>query len=62
MSWGNETDEYYGRIQAENAKAILFEDEWLPKSQIKIVEKGKTPFDVSTIEVPNWLAKEKGLI
>ena len=52
-------------IKHETNAAILVtdgtEDYWMPKSQIKgefIYTKGKTV----TIEIPEWLAKTKGLI
>jgi len=31
---------------------------WLPRSQIEIIENGKT----ATVTMPEWLATEKGLI
>lgn len=46
----------------ETARAYLVhdgkQDHWLPKSQVEMHEEGKAHIFV----VPEWLAKEKGLI
>jgi hypothetical protein len=52
-----------GEIIAETPKAILFRVEetqgWLPKSQLgKVKNNPKESF--ATIEVPDWLVREKG--
>lgn len=48
-----------GEIRAETDKAVQFYDGsvtvWLPRSQIEIGDDG-------TIAMPEWLAKDKGLI
>ena len=50
----------------ETPKAILVSDDgdkdkavWLPLSQVEVVEKGQGIVEVT---VPEWLAKDKGLI
>jgi len=54
-------EEYAIEIMAEtNAAIMIDEGVWLPKSQIKITE--HKPFSHAIVTVPNWLAKEKGLI
>jgi hypothetical protein len=60
------------QMHADTEKAVLVSDDgdkgkaiWLPKSQIEIAfhpsmkERGK---GVATITLPEWLAKDKGLI
>jgi hypothetical protein len=56
-----------GCKHAETAKAILFSDTadekdavWLPKSQIEIADGAEPRF--VTVTLPEWLAKDKGLI
>ena len=48
-----------GEIRAQTEKAIQFYDGnvtvWLPRSQIEIGDDG-------TVAMPEWLAKDKGLI
>jgi hypothetical protein len=50
----------YDSVEDETSKAYLVriegDDYWLPKSQI-----GEMNADDYTIELPVWLAKEKGL-
>ena len=57
--------DFYGALLMESERAIKvdFGDEihWLPKSQIKFEEDCKTD-DGVRLEIPEWLAKEKGLI
>lgn len=53
-----------GEIRGETAAAILFFDgareAWLPKSQVRQVTQPE--LGVIELELPEWLAKEKGLI
>jgi hypothetical protein len=57
-----------GFQQAETDKAILFSETdekkkgvWLPKSQIEIYRDKHEAYFV-TVTLPEWLAKDKGLI
>ena len=57
-----------GCLHHETDKAILFSDTadkkdavWLPKSQVEFVHDGGQERFV-TVTLPEWLAKEKGLI
>lgn len=56
--------EIFGEIRRETNKAILFFDgtkeEWIPKSQIEYETPNKNK--ETTIEIPEWLAMDKGLI
>lgn len=60
--------EISGEIRRETAQAVLFFDGtrevWLPKSQIKIEDKDGFVLGGKLIEVtlPEWLARDKGLI
>lgn len=53
--------EIEGTIKVDRPQAILFSDGtvevWLPKSQIEEIEWGE-----NKILIPEWLAKDKGLI
>lgn len=56
-----EVQEYeYAEMKAETDRAWLLtvenEDIWFPKSQCEVDTKRKT------IDVPNWIARQKGLI
>lgn len=64
-------EEYCGTLVRESGAAILFDDGeqqiWLPKSQIRIDDApgnaGARTLDRAVIvTIPDWLAKEKGLI
>lgn len=67
---GNSTDTYKVYVIKKSAKAMLccMEDDeeeehtfWLPYSQIEILDiNHKT--DVYEVEVPEWLASEKGMV
>jgi hypothetical protein len=63
FSDGHELVEAFGKIIAETDLAILIDDGydevWLPKSQINYV--GDVGDEVS-IELPEWLAEDKGLL
>jgi len=52
-----------GEIVVKTKKAVLLkvkeEEIWLPLSQIKITKKSKTHMK---LEMPAWLAEEKGLL
>lgn len=57
-----------GCLYAETEKAILFSDTadkkdavWLPKSQIEFTHDGGEERFI-TVTLPEWLAKDKGLI
>lgn len=57
-----------GCLHAETEKAILFSDTadkkdavWLPKSQVEFERDGSQERFV-TVTLPEWLAKDKGLI
>jgi hypothetical protein len=51
-----------GEIRTQTEKAIQFYDGttlvWLPRSQIEIDDDGRTVI----VAMPEWLAKDKGLI
>ena len=53
-------------ILRETALAILINDGdesvWLPKSKIEYDENAVDSDKVTTVEVPEWLAEDKGLI
>lgn len=53
-------------IRRETAKAYLVFDgdaeAWLPKSQVKIHAPDPDAEELVPFDVPEWLAKEKGLI
>lgn len=59
VSGGSDLIDIAGAARSETDKAILFDDGtqtvWLPKSQVEDNEDG-------TYAMPEWLAKEKGLI
>lgn len=42
-----------GEVEAETEKAVLVDDEWFPKSQLRQ--------DSYELFVPDWLMEEKGL-
>ena len=54
------TEISYDEIEHETDEAVMFEIDnllvWLPKSQIEFDR------DEKTIELPEWLAVEKGLV
>ncbi len=57
-----------GCLHAETDKAILFSDTahkedavWLPKSQVEFVHDGGQERFI-TVTLPEWLAKDKGLL
>jgi len=58
--------EVAGAIVRETEKAVLFTDggeaQWLPKSKIRIVRDDKRPGGAAVVFLPEWLAKNKGLI
>lgn len=62
VSGASDLIEIAGEIRARSAKAIKLYDgareAWLPLSQIEIEENGKTV----TVTMPEWLARDKGLI
>lgn len=68
--YGNETDVYRVYVIRTSAKALLccMEDDeeeehqfWLPTSQIEIQDiDHKT--NIYTVDVPAWLAEEKGMV
>ena len=55
----NELVDIAGEIKVETEKAIQFYDGdqtvWLPRSQIEINDDG-------TVTMPEWLARDKGLV
>lgn len=59
VSGGSDLIDIAGLVRSETDKAILFDDGtqtvWLPKSKVEDNEDG-------TYAMPEWLAKEKGLI
>jgi hypothetical protein len=63
--WGDEKEQYMLEKLGETDKGYWFndgvspEDFFLPSSVITIVTKKD---DMWEVEVPNWLAKQKGLI
>jgi hypothetical protein len=61
----NEMIGVFGTIIAETDNAILLfdgiEEVWLPLSQIEYNPSAKEGTD-TTVEIPEWLAYEKGLI
>ena len=72
--FGDESDTYSGVFKAETAHAWLLSDDdgsgvpsdmpdvWLPKSQCEMITPNARVGDAVEIEVPNWLADEKGLL
>lgn len=59
------------RLHAETEKAILISDDgikdnavWLPKSQVEFqIESSKNyNLGIITVTLPEWMAKDKGLI
>lgn len=60
----DQTEAFTMKVKHETDKAVLFVDGdlkvWLPKSQIGLPHKYDIG-DVITVEVPLWLADEKGL-
>ena len=62
-STNQETVHFDGSVEKETERAFLIDigtDKiWIPKSQVRSRTKGKGE---DTWEIPNWLAKEKGLI
>jgi hypothetical protein len=65
MSWNNEMEPYSLEVKGETQKGWWFNDGtqddnfFLPESCINILEREK---EVWLVEIPNWLAKQKGLI
>lgn len=64
----NDTIEVAVEIMGETDKALLVSDTgdrddavWIPKSQIEYPD-GSKRGDTVTIEMPEWLAEDKGLI
>ena len=59
MSARSDIVDVAGEVRAETDRAIQFYDGsvtvWLPRSQIEIGDDG-------TVAMPEWLAKDKGLI
>lgn len=53
-------------VEAETAKAIMvtdgFKTVWIPKSQIAETSEVQEKGDSGNLRIPEWLAKEKGLI
>jgi len=55
-----------GVIDATSSKAVLFngvnfdQPEWVPRSQMEIVEEATRPGDLTTIRVKAWLAAKHG--
>ena len=55
-----------GVVETTSGKAILFngvnfdQPEWLPRSQIEIVEEATRPGELTTIRVKSWLARKNG--
>lgn len=68
--FGDESDTYSCHLKAETGAAWLVSDgddsdaveAWLPKSQCKMVTQNPEMGSVVEIEVPNWLADQKGLL
>lgn len=66
----NERDTYTCLLKAETGMAWLVSDgddsdapeAWLPKSQCEMITRNAVPGDVVEIEVPAWLAEQKGLL
>ena len=56
--------EFYGELKKETDAAFLVFDGvneiWIPKSQTEVVEKFKD--GNRKFEIPEWLAKKKGII
>lgn len=54
------------KIEKETPRAYLVSDgavkEWIPKSQIECTQTLINEGDTVTIEIPEWLAEEKGFI
>ncbi len=63
--WGDDKEHYMLEKKGETDKGYWFndgvqnEDFFLPSSQITIVTRKD---DMWEVEVPNWLAKSKGLV
>ena len=55
--------EFYFEIEHETEKAYLVSDGenkiWLPKSQVEVIKELK---EGAEFEIPEWLAKDKGLV
>lgn len=70
MSYREETDVYPVKIIRETESAWLVSDGddsdapevWLPKSQCTMHPHHAKPGAVAEVELPNWLAEEKGLL
>lgn len=64
--WGNESERYLLEKKGETGKGYWFnngvqhDDFFLPESVITIITRKKD--DIWEVEVPNWLAKQKGLV
>jgi len=58
------TEKFCGELKSETAKAYLVfdgaEEIWIAKSQVKSLRKVRG--DDYEIEIPLWLAKQKGII
>lgn len=52
-------------VKAKTAKALLVEidgtDYWMPKSQLGDATDVEEVGDIGVVELPEWLAREKGL-
>lgn len=65
MSRNNEMEQYSLEVKGATQKGWWFNDGtmddniFLPESMINILERNN---DVWLVEVPNWLAEEKGLV
>ncbi len=66
MSGDREPVEIFGTIVGTREKAIWLFDglkrEWLPRSQIELAPVDAGEGENVTVTMPQWLAKEKGLI
>ena len=55
-----------GTVEITSAKAVLFngvnfdQPEWLPRSQIEIVEEATRPGELTLLRVKAWLARKHG--
>lgn len=62
----NETFWFSGTVKHDTGKAVLLtdgvEDYWIPHSQIIDSDDDLKPGETVEIEVPLWLAEEKGIV
>ena len=55
-----------GTVEITSAKAVLFSGvnfdhpEWLPRSQIEIIEEATRPGELTLLRVKSWLCKKNG--